>query len=119
METVNWLNWLVAVAGLWQLVSPFILNFTARTTAMWNAVVIGLVLIVLGVWAALNKEARTSRTLDWVNAILGLWLVASPFVLGYSDMATAMWSSIIVGLVVLVFAGWAAFTAGKNVGVQA
>lgn len=118
MKTANWLNWLVAVAGLWQLVSPFILNYSDLTVAMWNAIIVGVVLIVLGAWAALNKEARSGRILDWISAILGVWLVASPFVLGYSATATAMWNNIIVGLVVLVLAGWAAFTA-KEVGLQA
>lgn len=118
MKTVNWLNWLVAVAGLWELLSPFALGYSALTVAMWNAIIVGAVLVVLGAWAALYKEVKTDRTLDWINVILGVWLVVSPFALGYSDTVTAMWNNIIVGVVALVLAGWAAFTYNKELSPQ-
>lgn len=35
-----------------------------------------------------------------VNVVLGLWLVAAPFALGYDDATTSTINSIIVGLVV-------------------
>jgi hypothetical protein len=56
-------------------------------------------------------------SLSWTNALLGLWLVVAPFVLGYGvaveaeALATAgavggaqaaMWNDIIVGVIVLV-----------------
>lgn len=44
-----------------------------------------------------------------VNAVLGIWFVVAPFVLGFSDRPTAMWASIVGGAVLLVLAGWAAF----------
>lgn len=119
MKTANWLNWLVAVAGLWELLSPFILGYSGLTVAMWNAIIVGLALIALGAWAALYREARTDRTLDWINAVLGVWLVVSPFALGYSATVIAMWNNIIVGLVVLALAGWAALAVSKEVSPQA
>jgi uncharacterized membrane protein len=38
----------------------------------------------------------------WITGILGLALVAAPYVLGYSDNTTAMWTSVILGLVVVL-----------------
>jgi site-specific recombinase len=39
----------------------------------------------------------------WANVILGIWLILSPFILGFvSNQAT--WNNIIVGFLVLVFA---------------
>jgi len=39
----------------------------------------------------------------WANVILGIWLILSPFILGFvTDQAT--WNNIIVGFLVLVFA---------------
>ncbi|HHV56018.1 MAG TPA: SPW repeat protein [Firmicutes bacterium] len=38
----------------------------------------------------------------WVNIILGLWLIVSPWVLKFSDQSTPMWNSIIVGIVVAI-----------------
>lgn len=35
---------------------------------------------------------------DPLNALLGLWVVVSPWVLGYQDTTTAMANSVVVGL---------------------
>jgi hypothetical protein len=118
MRTANSLSWLVTLAGLWELVSPFIMGYSAITVAMWNAVIVGVVLILLAGWAALSQEVSTDRTLDWINAILGFWLVVSPFVLGYSASMVALWNSAIVGIVVIVLAGWAATLFGRSAAPQ-
>lgn len=108
MKTAKSLSWLVAVAGLWEILAPFILGFSAATVAMWNAIVIGVVLIVLAVWAALSENVTADRTLDWINAVVGVWLFVSPFILGYSAVGVALWNSLIIGVVVIVLAVWAA-----------
>jgi hypothetical protein len=113
MRTASSLSWLVAVAGVWEVVSPFILGYSAITVAMWNAVIFGVILILLAGWAALSQNVGTDRTLDWINAILGLWLLASPFVLGYSATRIIVWNDAIVGIVILVLAGWAATRYGQ------
>ena len=118
MKTANTLNWLVAIVGLWVLLSPFVLGFSTLTVAVSNAVITGLVLIVLAGWAALAKVATLDRNLDWVNAVAGLWLIISPFVLGFSTTPVAMWNNVITGIVAIVLAGWAAFTFGRLVSPQ-
>jgi hypothetical protein len=40
--------------------------------------------------------------MKWLTAILGIALAGAPFVLGYSDNAAAMWTSIVLGAVVVV-----------------
>jgi hypothetical protein len=71
------------------------------------------VLIVLAVWAALSEQTRLDRNLEWINAVVGVWLILSPFALNYSTVVAAMWNSIIVGVVVIVLAAWAATTFGR------
>lgn len=44
-----------------------------------------------------------------LNVVLGLWLVAAPFLLGYAFFAPAMWNSIVVGVAVAAMAAWRAF----------
>ena len=39
----------------------------------------------------------------WANVILGIWLVLSPFILGFVT-SQATWNNIIVGFLVLAFA---------------
>ncbi len=111
MKNAKILSWIIAVVGLWEIVAPFILGYTAVGAAMWDAIIIGVVILVLGVWAALANEEGTIKTLNWINAVLGLWLIIAPFILAYSSTVTAMWNDIIVGIVVLVLGVWAALTA--------
>src|SRR5687768_6357134 len=118
MNTTNRLNWLVAIVGLWELVSPFVLGYSTLTVAMWNAVIIGVVLIVLGAGVALYKEVKIDQTLDLIDIRLALWLIVARFILGYSDAVVTMCNNIIVGLVVLVLAGWATFTFRKEISLQ-
>lgn len=111
MKTAKTLNWIIAVGGVWELLAPFILSYSQTKTAMWDAIIIGIVLVVLGAWAGLANEVGTVKALSWVNAVLGLWLVIAPFILAYSGVAAAMWNDIIVGIIVLVLGVWAAQTA--------
>jgi hypothetical protein len=51
----------------------------------------------------------------WLVTLLGLWLIIAPFTLGYTATGAAMWNEIIVGIVVALCAGWAAWTS-RSVG---
>ncbi|MFW5943116.1 MAG: SPW repeat protein [Chloroflexota bacterium] len=44
----------------------------------------------------------------WLIALLGVALAVAPFVLGYSDETTAMWTSVILGAAVALIAGFKA-----------
>ncbi len=114
MKTAKTLSWIIALAGLWEIVAPFIFGMTATTAFLWDAVIVGLALLVLGVWAALANDENTVKYLNWINAVLGLWLIIAPFVLSYSSAAAAMWNDIIVGLVALALGAWAALAVGSH-----
>ncbi len=75
---------------------------------MWDAIIIGIVLLIVGAWAALSNSVGLIKSLSWLNAILGLWLIIAPFTLGYSKLASAMWNDVVIGIIVLVVGAWAA-----------
>ncbi len=45
-----------AVLGLWILVSPWLLGFSGISLAKWNAVIMGLLLILLNIWTIIEKK---------------------------------------------------------------
>ncbi len=96
------LNWIIALVGLLAIIAPFVLGFSAMTATLWSNIIVGILLIILGVWAAVSVRMSTDRTLDWINAVLGLWLLISPFVLGSSVVLAALWSDVILGIIALV-----------------
>lgn len=113
--TARVLSWLIALLGVWEIISPFVLGYTASSIAMYDAIIVGALLLILGVWAALGNPG-TGRTLDWINAILGLWLLVSPFILGFSAlMGTATTNDVVVGIVGIILGVWAALAFGRTV----
>src|SRR5690606_36332051 len=48
-----------------------------------------------------------TKPASWVNDAIGVWLIAAPFILGYEN-EQEMWNDIIVGALLLIFAGWSA-----------
>lgn len=49
------------------------------------------------------------KYLNWFQLILGLWVFVSPWLLGFSDISTALWSNIIIGALIAIFALWEIF----------
>jgi len=114
MKTAKSLNWWIAVFGAWEFLAPFILGYSAVKAALWDAIIIGLALVIVAVWAALSKDGNTLKNLSWVNAALGLWLIIAPFLLSYTGTGAALWNDIIIGIIELVLGAWAASAASKE-----
>lgn len=54
---------------------------------------------------------------DWTNVVLGLWLAASPWLIGgaaHAGKPDMVWNCVLTGLVIAVFAGWAAAASTKE-----
>ena len=46
------------------------------------------------------------KRITWINLIAGLWLIAAPFVLGYSTSAIAVAEDVTMGILVAAFSWW-------------
>lgn len=101
-QSNTWEDWTNLVLGLWLIASPWILQFTTAPVAARNVWIAGGIIAVLAA-AALYQVQQWE---EWTNAVIGIWLVVSPWVLGFSNDAVTTWNSAIIGLVVLCVAGW-------------
>lgn len=54
----------------------------------------------------MNQVVQRHNTVgaNWLNPILGIWVIISPFVLGFSRNQTAMWNNVATGGAVLLVA---------------
>lgn len=93
---------LFLVVAFWLIASPYVLGFAAVAAAWWNAVVGGVALLLLGLLRLSSREYFDK--FRWTALLLGAWIVASPFVAGYSMVSTAMWNAVVVGAVVMIAA---------------
>jgi len=101
----------VVLAGLWQIVAPYLLNFANEQMAMRNAIGTGILLTAfagLGAFGVGRWSRTTVSAFDWLACLTGLWLLISPFVLQYREVMPAFWSAIMVGLLSFIIAGFAA-----------
>ena len=94
------------ILGLWLIIAPFVLGFTAHTHSEWNTIIVGILVATIAairIWGG-----RGASWLSWINAGLALWLIVSPWIYGNSDVSAILWNDIIVGVVVLVLSAWSA-----------
>jgi hypothetical protein len=94
----GWSDPLRAIVVVWILISPWVLLHAAdpmriEAAASWNALAIGISLILLSVSAI-----TTSRI--W-EAVIGLWLIASPWLLQFSLNRVLTWNAVIAGLLLV------------------
>ena len=98
----HWQDAANAVLGAWLLLSPWALGFSNDPVALGNAVIVGLALVVAALGAMLVPQAWE----EWSEAALGLWLIVSPWALGFSALGNAMLVALATGAVVLALVLW-------------
>ena len=106
-------NWIIALSGLWvfaDILALFVPDFGRIPGYLWNHIIIGFLLMIVGVWAARTGSAGTAKTLNWIAAGAGLWLMISSFVLRYPVINAGLWNDLIVGAVAFGLGVWAALT---------
>lgn len=95
--------------SLWLIISPFVLSF-AGSTGMWIAVITGAIALILA-WIRYNNPLSATG-LSWIVCLLGLWLIAAPFLFGMAGVTSLLIDYVIVGIGYIVFGAWSA-SAGR------
>ena len=106
MQLKHWQDPINALMGLLVVLSPWALGFQATTPAMVNAVIVGVALIAAAMGAIFVPRAWE----EWTEGVLGLWLMVSPWTLGFSTHRDAKLATVAAGLVILVLALWTLLT---------
>jgi bacteriorhodopsin len=100
--------WFTGILGILLVIAPFVLGFMTNPMAMWSSIILGLLIVIVsGVKAAMHDAARWEY---WVAGILGILSVVAPFVLGFSALHRALITSIVLGFIVVLLAGYQLFT---------
>jgi hypothetical protein len=101
---LRWRDTANLVLGLWLAMSPWVFAYSNDTLPTWNALLVGVVVAVAAAAALIAFQVWQ----EWVNMVLGAWLILSPFLLGYSGLAEALWNQIVIGSLIGVLAIWSA-----------
>jgi hypothetical protein len=99
----RWQEWINLLLGLWMLIAPMMLGFlyppyAARNTA-W---------LLGGILFTFTQVARyfTQPWKEGINVVLGISMIASPWVAGYQDQQSATNNAMIIGVLVTALALW-------------
>lgn len=107
MERMHFQDGITLVAGVVLVATPFVFAITppegmSLTLLIANFAIAGVAAIILGA-AALFYFRKWE---EWLDIVLGVWLVASPWVLGFTYSPMAMWIAIACGIVIAAMGIW-------------
>lgn len=91
-------DWINLICGILLFVSPWALGFSGDHMAARAAWVGGVVIFLMG-GAALAQFAEWE---EWVALIVGALVVIAPWVLGFAAIHAAMWSCVVLGIIVVL-----------------
>ncbi|WP_436344189.1 SPW repeat domain-containing protein [Natronorubrum sp. FCH18a] len=102
-----WLSAIIAVLGGWMVVQA--VAFDLAASQFWNAVFAGAALLAVGAYNSYRRSKAEfgSAGLAVFAALVGLWLVAAPFLIGPGEGIVAAqsdvgaWNDVVVGLLTL------------------
>ncbi len=99
VKTASGIN---VIAGIWLIISPFVLAFYRDPAATWDLIIVGIIVLIL----AATRVAGPLRTAwaSWINLILGIWLIISPWVYRAGGLPAPVWNNVILGIIVGVLA---------------
>ena len=89
-------DWINLICGVLLFVSPWALGFSDDLMAARTAWVGGVIIFLLGA-AALAQFAEWE---EWVALIVGVLVIIAPWVLGFATIHAAMWSCVVLGVIV-------------------
>lgn len=109
-----WLSLLSAVLGLWIIATPFV--WSLPETLYWSNIAAGAIIALVAGFGAYRRfqDAPLHLAVPIIVAVLGLWVVVSPF--AFADVAQgAVASNVIGGILVLAFSAYVAYL-GRELG---
>jgi hypothetical protein len=98
MDDAQWENWLELVLSFWLFLAPWLIasHNEIPTLALLNVWVVAAIVAASASLAL--QELRPWE--EWVNTVAGVWLLASPWVLGYTEDRGLVWNSVVVGVLI-------------------
>lgn len=111
----RWVSVIVALLGLWLIVETV---WTDPAVLFWNDLITGGLLVGLGSYNYSRRAAKRvgSFGVAALTALLGLWLIVSPFALSptVDSAGVAFWNNILIGAIAVALGGYSAYETTKK-----
>jgi hypothetical protein len=80
---VQWKGWTILGLGLWLIVAPLALDYSAIDAAVINDGTFGVLIVGFAAYSMVAPR-RVAEAFIWLTAAAGLWVASAPFLLGYT-----------------------------------
>lgn len=97
----RWQDWVNLIVGIWLFSSPMIFGYRGNEY-VWNSYVFGGGVILFSVWALTDRKIWE----EWINLIIGIWIIISPWVLDFAIDVDVLWNTIIIGIAISTLSIW-------------
>lgn len=111
-DTERWLAGVAALVGAWIFASAFL--FEMPDSHFWNNIAVGGAIAILAAYSGYRAmEGSMNMWVIGLAALLGLWMIATPFV--YESVSDAvLYSDVVGGAVVAILGGYDAYMAQRE-----
>ncbi|MCZ7542119.1 MAG: SPW repeat protein [Anaerolineae bacterium] len=98
--------WLTGLLGVLLILAPFVLNYRDDANAQWSHIILGAVILIVSIIEAVDQS--TSNWEYWAAGLGGVVAILAPFLFNFrsADQATQMWTSIILGALLVIVSGY-------------
>ncbi|NLS20364.1 hypothetical protein HGP16_27930 [Rhizobium sp. P40RR-XXII] len=115
MRSIPWRNAVICMVGVWLCFSPWILGYlfsSSMQAAMeiWNLVVSGALVAMLSLVAMITFQ----RWEAWFEILISVWLVMSPWLLGFQAQPLVTLNLLLSGGIIFVTSIWALSKVGHG-----
>lgn len=93
----RWQDWAALVVGVLAALSPLVVATSAGAT--WALVVLGVLIAAAALWSLASPGSVAG---EYAHVVFGVLLFISPWVLTYSDLGGASWSSWVAGALAVI-----------------
>ena len=108
--TERWADWANLTLAVALFSAPWWLGFTEQTWLARSDWVAAGVVAMLAVAALTNFQDWE----EWINILVGLWVAASPWILGVTALTSVLWTHVAIGAVIAALAAWRTWSAHDN-----
>jgi hypothetical protein len=95
----SWFDVVKVTIAAFLFATPWIYRFTPNVAASRNAWVCGVVIGIASIWAIVSY----AEWQEWLSLLFGLWLLISPWLLGFhASLVQAMRANVTLGIVIVI-----------------
>lgn len=96
----SWEDWLSMALGVVIAISPWLAGAVESPVVVIHAIIVGL--LVLSLAGMERVVLRASE--EWLELACGAWLIAAPWIMGYSLVSTLASMHVVLGIMVAALA---------------